>query len=76
MVESVIEERTYGKQFMALITGRIFHHIHEDGTRKECRESVPNWLFTLGSIEDVDKVRTLVAGLMGKFGDTKVLKFL
>lgn len=76
-VEAVIEERTYGDRFGAFIIGRIYHHLHQDGTRKECREPVPEWLFTLASIEEVDKYRRVVASLLAKAkGNTQILKFL
>lgn len=77
-VESVIEERGYGEVFAAILIGRIFHHLHKDGTRKQCRQTLPQeWVFTLGTIEEVDQFRRVVASLLAKSkGNTRILQFL
>ncbi len=76
-VECVIEERLYGDRFVALITGRVFRHVHRDGTESTCRENIPNWVFTMAGMDKIDRLRKLAAGLSAKFGgDTRVLRVL
>jgi hypothetical protein len=76
-VETIIEERSYGDYFGAFITGRLFHHLHHDGRRKTCRQNLPEWLFTLSSIENLDRFRKVIATLLAKSGgNTKILPFL
>ena len=76
-VETALQEQDYGDMVAVTIVARIYTHIALNGQRKQCRENLPSpWLFTLCGMDEIQKVREVAAAMMGKFGDSKLLRFI
>lgn len=77
-VEAEIEERLYGgNRFAGILTARIFTHVHQDGTKTVCRERVPDWLFTLCDMSEIENFRRVVTSFMAKQkGDSWIYQVL
>ena len=76
-VETVLQEKQYGNMVAVTVMARIFTHIAQNGNRVECREAIKGeWVHTLVGMDEIQKVREIAAGMMSKWGDTKLLRFL